>query len=186
MAQPSQTFFDEATNAVRGCWALITGKRNASAWFDFSQRGLVGSFVAVLIAMLLAGFGPMLLGIPVRAGAPTQSIIVNAILFAAQAGMAWIVLRQMGRQDGFVPYLVATNWVTLVSGVLLLISLFFGELGLIVLLAVVIVAILTFVNIGRFIVTLSAIQIGLLFVSQAVGVFLALGIVAIFLPVPTV
>jgi len=184
LAQPDQTFIEEAMAAVRGCWALVTGKRNASAYFDFSRRGLVGSLIAVLAAMLLAGFGPMLVGIPVPAGAPTQSIVVNAALFVAQAATAWLVLRQMGRQDGFVPYLVASNWVTLVSGILLLVSTLFGELGLVVLFAIVLFALLTFINIGRFIVTLTPIQIGLLFISQAVGVFLALGIVALLLPPP--
>jgi hypothetical protein len=88
----------------------------------------------------------------------------------------------MGRQDGFIPYLVASNWVTLFSAVLLLISTLFGEAGIVLLLGIAIVALLTFINIGRFIVTLTPLQIGLLFVSQAVGVFLALGIVALFLP----
>lgn len=186
MAQPNQTFFDEAVSAARGCWALVTGRPDAASWFDFSPRGLVGSLAAVLLALLVAGFGPMLLGVPVPAGAPTQSIVMNGALFIAQAGMAWIVLRQMGRQDGFIPYLVASNWVTLLSGILLLFSLIFGEAGLVVLLAIVIVALLTFINIGRFIVTLKAMQIVLLFISQAVGVFLALGVLALILPMPPV
>lgn len=186
MPQPHQTFVDEALNAARGFVALVAGKRDASTFFDFSLRGLVGSLIAVLVAMLVAGFGPMLMGVPVPPGAPTQSIVVNAFLFAAQAGMAWIVLRQMGRQDGFVPYLVASNWVTLASGLLLLVSTAFGEVGLVLLLGIVVIALLTFINIGRFIVTLSALQIGLLFVSQAVGVFLALGLVALFLPAPPI
>ena len=186
MAQPNSPFFDEAANAIRGCIALVTGKREASSYFDFSQRGLIGSLIAVLAAMLLAGFGPLVLGISMPPGTATQSIIVNAVLFVAQALMAMIVLRQMGRQDGFIPYLVASNWVTLMSAVLLLISTLFGEAGLVILLAVAIVALLTFVNIGRFIVTLPPLQIALLFVSQAVGVFLALGLVALFLPPPAV
>ncbi len=184
MAQPNQTFIEEALNAARGCWALVVGRRDAPTWFDFSLRGLASSIIAVLLALLIAGFGPMLLGIPVPAGAPTQSIFMNGALFVAQAAMAWIVLRQMGRPDGFVPYLVASNWVTLVSGVLLLFSLLLGEAGLAVLLAIVIVALMTFINIGRFIVTLKAGQIVLLFISQAVGVFLALGVLALILPVP--
>ncbi|WEJ32650.1 hypothetical protein [Devosia sp. SD17-2] len=184
MAQPTQTFADEVQNAIRGFVALVTGKRDAAAYFDFSPKGLVGSLIAVLIAVMLAGFGPMLLGAPVPAGAPTQSIIINGVLFAAQAGMAWIVLRQMRRQDGFVPYLVASNWVTLASGLLLLISTLFGEVGIVMLLGIVVIALLTFINIGRFIVTLSPLQIGLLFISQTVGVFLALGIVALVLPPP--
>ena len=184
MAQPNSPFFDEAANAIRGCIALITGKRDSSAFFDFSQRGLVGSLIAAVVAIMLAAFGPLVLGINLPPGTATQSVVVNGVLFLAQAGMAYIVLRQMGRQDGFIPYLVASNWVTLVSSVLLLISTLFGQAGIILLLGIAIVALLTFVNIGRFIVTLAPLQIALLFVSQAVGVVLALGIVSLFLPAP--
>jgi len=184
LAQPNSPFFDEAANAIRGCIALITGKRDSSAFFDFSQRGLVGSLIAAVVAIMLAAFGPLVLGINLPPGTATQSVVVNGVLFLAQAGMAYIVLRQMGRQDGFIPYLVASNWVTLVSSVLLLISTLFGQAGIILLLGIAIVALLTFVNIGRFIVTLAPLQIALLFVSQAVGVVLALGIVSLFLPAP--
>lgn len=169
---------------MRGCVALVTGNRQAASHFDFSQRGLVGSLIAAVIGIALAGFGPFLIGVPLPAGAATQSIVVNALLFAAQAGTAFVALRQMGRQDGFVPYLVASNWVTLASAVLLLASTLLGPLGLVILLGVVVVALVTFVNIGRFIVTLTPVQIGLLFLSQAVGVFLALAIVAVMLPPP--
>ncbi|KKB76658.1 hypothetical protein VW35_18025 [Devosia soli] len=184
MAQPNSPFFDEAANAIRGCVALITGKRDSSTFFDFSQRGLVGSLIAALVAILLAAFGPLVLGLALPPGTATQSVVVNGVLFLTQAGMAYIVLRQMGRQDGFIPYLVASNWVTLFSAVLLLISTVFGPVGMVLLLGIAVIALLTFINIGRFIVTLAPMQIALLFVSQAVGVFLALGLIAIFLPAP--
>lgn len=186
MAQPTQPYLDELMSALRGCWALVMGRRDASSYFDFSQRGLVGSLIAVLLAMLLAGFGPLALGVPAPAGAATQSIVVNLVLFVAQAAMAWLVLRQIGRQDGFLPYLVASNWVTFVSSVLLVISVGFGSAGLVMLAVVAIFALVTFINIGRLIVTLAPLQIGILFLSQAVGVFLALGIVAVLLPPPVV
>jgi hypothetical protein len=186
LAQPNSPYFEEAASAIRGCIALITAKRDAAAYFDFSQRGLVGSLIAALIAVMLAAFAPLVFGFDLPPGTATQSALVNGVLFVAQAAMAYIVLRQMGRQDGFVPYLVASNWVTLVSSILLLISTLFGEAGLVILLAIAIVALLTFINIGRFIVTLAPLQIALLFVSQAVGVFVALGLVAVFLPAPAI
>lgn len=184
MAKTTATFFEELMAAVQGCLALVTGKRDAPSFFDFSQRGLIGSLIAVILGIALAGFGPVLVGVPLPSGAATQSIIVNAVLFVAQAGTAFIALRQMGRQDGFLPYLVASNWVTLVSAVLLLLSTLLGPLGLIILVAVVIVAIATFINIGRLIVTLTPLQIGILFISQAVGVFVALAIVAVIIGPP--
>lgn len=186
MANPTTTFLDELTAAARGCIALLLGRREASSYFDFSQRGLVGSLIATLIAIGLAGFGPMLTGVPLPPGAATQSIIVNAALFLAQAATAFVALRQMGRQDGFIPYLVASNWVTLASALLLLLSIVLGPAGIVILVLVVILALATFINIGRFIVTLTGLQIGILFISQAVGVFLALAVVAVILGPPAV
>ncbi len=184
MSQPNSSFVEEIKAAVRGCIALVMGRRDAPSYFDFSQRGLVGSLLAVVIAIALAGFGPLLAGARLPAGAATQSVVVNAVLFGAQALTAWIALRQMRRGDGFAPYLVASNWVTFTTAVLLLLSTFLGPLGIIILVVVVVIAIMTFINIGRFVVTLAPLQIGLLFLSQAVGVFLALGVVAIMLPPP--
>ena len=184
MAQKTATFLDEANAAMRGCFALVTGNRQASTFFDFSQRGLVGSLIAVLIAVVIGGFSPMLIGAPLPAGAATQSVLVNVVLYAAQAGTAFIALRQMARQDGFLPYLVASNWVTLLSALMLLVSTLLGPAGVVVLVLLVVVAIATFINVGRFIVTLTPLQIGILFLSQAVGVFIALAIVSVIIGPP--
>jgi len=184
LAQTTATFLDECKSAALGCVALVTGKRDAPSYFDFSQRGLVGSLIAVVLGIALAGFGPTLLGVPLPKGAATQSIVVNVVLFLAQAATAYLALRQMKRADGYVPYLVASNWITLMSAVLLLLSTLLGPLGIIVLIGVVVVAIATFINIGRLIVTLTPLQIGILFISQAVGVFIALAIIAVVLGPP--
>lgn len=184
MAQPTQTFLDELMAAARGCVALLTGRRNAPDYFDFSQRGLVGSLIAVLLAVALAGFGPMLSGIAVPPGSSTQAILVNLLLYIAQGGTAFVALRQMGRSDGFVPYLVASNWVTLATAVLMLLSAVLGPLGSLLLILVVILAVASFINIGRFVVTLKPLQIGILFLSQAVGVFLALVVVSLVMGMP--
>ena len=68
MAQPTTTFLDEMMAAARGCVALLVGNRQAPSYFDFSQRGLVGSLIATLIAIALAGFGPLLTGVSLPAG----------------------------------------------------------------------------------------------------------------------
>jgi len=184
------SFKDELTAAMRGCYALVLGRREAPSYFDLTRRGLAGSFIAVAMAMTLAGFGPMLLGISLPPGSATQSVLINIVLFIAQAGTAYIALRQMGRQDSYVPYLVASNWITLVSAILAILSTLLGPLGPIMMFAIIVVALSSFINIGRFIVTLAPLQIGILFISQAVGVFLALGILAMLigaeLPPPAV
>ncbi|MNW20340.1 hypothetical protein D3C71_2207020 [compost metagenome] len=64
---------------------------------------------------------------------------------------------------------------------MLLLSTLLGAAGIIILGLVVIMALATFINIGRFIVTLTPLQIGILFISQAVGVFLALAVVAVLI-----
>jgi hypothetical protein len=183
LAHPPAPFLEELVSALRGCLALLTGQRDASTYFDFSRRGLVGSLIGAILAIGLAGFGPMIFGLMPPPGAATQSVVINSVLFVAQAGTAFLALRQMGRQDGFVPYMVASNWVTLLSALLLLASTLLGGLAFAIMIFVVIVAIVTFVNIGRFIVTLTPIQIGILFLSQAVGVFISMAIIG-FLLVP--
>lgn len=167
--------------ALRGCLALLIGDRQAPTYFDFSQRGLLGSLIATVLGIGIAAFGPVLLGTSPAEGSASQTVIINLALFLVQAGMAWVALRQMGRQDGFVPYLVATNWVTFASALLLLVSAILGPLGGILLIVVVILAIASFVNIGRFVVTLAPLQIAMLFVVEAVGVFLAFGILVVML-----
>lgn len=184
MARPTTTFLDEIVLAFRGCYALLIGNRQAPSYFDFSQKGLVGSLIGVLLAIALSAFGPRLVGLSMPPGLATQSVVVNVAMFLAQAGTAFLALRQMGRQDGFLPYLVASNWITLVTGVLLFLSQVLGGLGIVIILLIVVLAVASFVNIGRYIVTLTWVQIALLFVSQLVGVLLAAAIVAMVVGLP--
>lgn len=178
------TFLHEAMAATRGCFALLTGRRDAPSYFDFSQRGLVGSLIAVVIAIALAGFAPMFFGVAMPAGAATHSVILNVALFAAQAGAAYLALRQMGRQDGFVPFMVTYNWITLISALLMLLSSLMGPAGLALLILVTVMVIAGFINIGRLVVTLTGLQIGLLFVAQTVGVCVAIIVVGTLFGAP--
>ena len=47
-------FVDKALSAGRGVLALVVGDRKAPQYFDLSQRGLVGSFIALLAVTLLS------------------------------------------------------------------------------------------------------------------------------------
>ena len=169
MTQKSSTFLDELANAARGCFALLTGKREAATYFDFSQRGLAGSFIAFLLASALGAFGPQLLGAPVAAGAATQGLTLGAILFVIQIGVSYLVLRQMGRLDGFMPFLVADNWATFFTSIVSLILVRFGGPSDMVILVIGIVVIVVEINIARLIVTLSASQIAIFIVAQLVA-----------------
>lgn len=109
------TFFQEARDAAQGVWALVFGRHDSAQYFDFSQRGLVGSFIALILAVALQAFGPH----PVdMAAAPVMSLSVVLVALAVQAaqyGVIFLVLRQLGRADSFVPFVVVQNWATLVQ-----------------------------------------------------------------------
>ncbi|KKC38212.1 hypothetical protein WH87_11510 [Devosia epidermidihirudinis] len=128
MANTTTSFLDEFVSAARGCFALLVGNRQASSYFDFRQTGLVGSFIALMIGLAVQAFGPQLLGHPSPKGIASGLLILSALVLAVQFGAAWLVLRWMGRSDGFVPFIVAQNWVALFQSILAVaIIVFIGE-----------------------------------------------------------
>lgn len=170
--------------AGRGVLALVMGDRKAAGYFDFSERGLVGSFIAFLA---VAGFNaalPGLLGAEGPTASAFRSIVMIAVLFAFQIGFSAIVLRQLKRLDGLVPYIVADNWatffITLASSVLAI----FGMTGDVALIVVGILVIIVEINIARLIVTLSPLQIAMFLIAQLVGVSIGLIVVGLLLPLP--
>lgn len=182
MAQQS-TFIEELMAAGRGVFGLLIGNRKAGTYFDFSQRGLVGSFIAFLAITGLNAVLPMVLGIK-ESGGLARSILMIAILFVFQLGFSAIVLRQLKRMDGLVPYLVADNWatffLTLISGALAAA----GIDGDPVLIVLAIVVIVIEVNIARLIVMLSPLQIAMFLIAQLVGVSIGLAIIGFTFPLP--
>ncbi|MEO8757615.1 MAG: hypothetical protein ABI398_07670 [Devosia sp.] len=182
MAQQS-TFIEELMAAGRGVFGLLIGNRKAGTYFDFSQRGLVGSFIAFLAITGLNAVLPMVLGIK-ESGGLARSILMIAMLFVFQLGFSAIVLRQLKRLDGLVPYLVADNWatffLTLISGALAAA----GINGDPVLIVLAIVVIVIEVNIARLIVMLSPLQIAMFLIAQLVGVSIGLAIIGLTFPLP--
>jgi hypothetical protein len=174
LAQPTTSFRDELASAGRGCFALLTGNRQAASFFDFSQRGLVGSFIAFLLANAVTAFGPQLLGLGLEPGLATRGLMMNGVLFVLQMALAYIVLRQLGRTDGFVPFLVADNWTTFFTAFLSLVLLVLGDGGGIAFFAVIVVVIIIDINIARLIVTLAPMQIAMFIVAQLVGASIGL------------
>jgi hypothetical protein len=176
------TLFEEMRAAARGLVALITGDRKAATYFDFSQRGLAGSFIAFLAITGLNATLPVVVGFSGPAASISRSVLMVAILFALQIGFSAIVLRQLGRLDGMVPYLVADNWatffVTLGSTALALVG-FSGDISLI---AIGVLVIVIEINIARLIVTLSPLQIAMFLVAQLVGVSIGLLLIGVMFP----
>lgn len=183
MAQPTTTLFDELKSAARGCLALLLGDRQSATHFDFSLRGLVGSFIAFLLITAATAFlVPLLLGGGSPPGEATRGVVSTLLLLAVKDGASWLFLRQNGRLDGFVPLLVADNWVNVFGAILgTILAVVVGPSD-IVLLGMGLVVIIVEVNIARLIVTLTPWQIAIFIVIQlvasSVGVILlfALGI----------
>lgn len=174
MPQSNSTFFEEALDAARGTWALVFGRPDAARYFDFSQRGLVGSFIALVLAVTISVYGPMLFGAPTVPGAATGAMLLSALVFALQIGAAYLVLQTMGRLDGLVPYLVADNWVNFfVSAVGAVSVVLLGGSGF-VMIIVGVAAIIIEVNIARRIVTLAPMQIAIFIIAQMAASFVGL------------
>lgn len=174
------TFLTEASSAARGSLALLVGNRQASSFFDFRQSGLVGSFIALLIGLAVQAFGPHLIGHG-PSGAVSAALILAGVVLAFQFGAAWLVLRMLGRTDGFVPFVVAWNWVSFFQSLLaVIIFAVFGEpfaidasgemaqltSGSIPFLLLGLAAIVIWVNIARLIITLRPRDVVAFVVSQ--------------------
>ncbi|MCS6761383.1 MAG: hypothetical protein MO846_04920 [Candidatus Devosia symbiotica] len=110
MAQSTPTFLEEMITAAQGSFALLTGNRKAPTYFDFSQRGLVGSFIALVIGLTVQAFGPRLLGIPDGPSVASSVVMLSAMVVAIQIGVAYVVLRMLGHTDSFLPFVVVQNW----------------------------------------------------------------------------
>lgn len=168
--------------AGRGVIGLLTGDRQAGSYFDLSQRGLAGSFIALLLIVTVSSVLPVVLGIEPFSIA--EQFILNVIAYGLEIGFTVVVLRQNGRMDGFVPYVIVSNWVSFFVG---LVSVAIAAAGIengftqIILL---VAATFLLVNVCRIIVTLAPLQIAMLLVAQLVALALFFGIAALLFPLP--
>jgi len=167
--------------AARGFGALITGNRQAASYFDFSRRGLIGSLIALLLACTVTAFGPQFLG-TVTPGAAPRALLLDGMFYLLQIAVGYLVLRQLKREDGFVPFLVADNWATFFTSILSLIVMTMGLPADIAVLAVGLLVLLVEINIARLIVTLSPLQIAMFIVAQLVGSAVGLMILIALMP----
>ena len=177
------SIIDEMVAAARGCALLLVGNREAPRHFDFSRRGLIGSFIALLAATAFSAYFPALLGMGPR-DSITRGLLMSALLFALQIGFSAIVLRQIKRLDGLTPYLVADNWATfflsLITTFLALVG-FGGDFAMVVTGLVVLVI---EINIARLVVTLTPLQIAMFLIAQVVGVSIGLIVLGAMVPLP--
>lgn len=182
LAQQS-TFIEEMMAAGRGVIALLTGDRNAGSYFDLSQRGLLGSFIALLLVTALNAVLPFILGVG-ESGGMARGILMVVILFGLQIAFSAIVLRQLKRLDGLVPYVVADNWATFFLTLISTALVAAGVANDFTLIVLGIVVIIVEVNIARLIVTLSPLQIAMFLIAQLVGVSIGLALIGFAFPIP--
>jgi hypothetical protein len=175
-------FVDEALSAGRGVLALVVGDRKAPQYFDLSQRGLVGSFIALLAVTLLSVALPAVLPLGGADYSIARSAAISVLLFALQLGFAAIVLRQLKRMDGLQPYVIADNWASVYISLGQLVLTLGGVQGDFAFFALAILVLVVEINIARLIVTLSALQIAMFMVAQLVGVSIALLFISPLMP----
>lgn len=178
------TLFEEMLLAGRGVLALIMGRRDASRYFDLTLRGLVGSFIAFIVATTANAYLPWFLGMTSEDAHPSQALLIVSNLYLLQIGFSALVLNQIKRLDGLVPYLVADNWATFfITGlsIILAVAGFGSDLTLIM---IGILVIITEINVARLIVTLTPLQIAMFLIAQLVGVTAGLMVIGMIFPLP--
>jgi len=178
----SNDIWNEVASAARGVAALVIGDRRAGSYFDFSDRGLVGSFIAFLVIALINTGAPLLLGIPGASGTVFRAVVTVVIVLGLQIGAAAIVLRQLKRSDALVPYIVADNWATFFLTIATTVLGLVGVGGELLLVATGIVIIIVMVNIARLILTLTVWQIVTFLVVQLISGIVALMVLTVIFP----
>lgn len=172
------------TAAARGIAAITVGDRRAPSFFDFSARGLAGSFIAFLVATSLSAYLPLFTGDDEPALPSSLLVLIAAIPFLLQLGCTALVLRQLNRLDRFVPYLVADNWTSFyMTAVLILLSLM-GSSSRLSLLLIGVPLFVIEINIARLVVGLRPWQIAMLLVARLVGAAIGLVLIEMIVPLP--
>lgn len=182
MPERSNDIWNEVASAARGVAALVIGDRRAASYFDFSDRGLVGSFIAFLVVALINTAVPLVLGIPGMSGTVFRAIATVIIVLALQIGAAAIVLRQLKRPDALVPYVVTDNWATFFLTIATTALGLTGIGGELLMVVTGIVIIIIMVNIARLILTLTAWQIVTFLVAQLISGIVALMLLTLIFP----
>lgn len=111
MSRTPPSLATEAHRAALGTGALIFGWRDAPYYFEETERGLAGSFIALILANLML---TLFLGIGTTAtgtgpSAATQ-IFVSGFLVAMRYGTIRLVLALLGALGAFRAAMIAANW----------------------------------------------------------------------------
>jgi len=115
VAERGSTLLEEAGRAVGGMLRLVLGRRDAISRFDFSQRGLAGSFIALIVAFVvftaITGMGAAVR----QTMSPTGQLFIIGTLVAARFVALRISLPRLDALHAFRPVMVASNWVNAIA-----------------------------------------------------------------------
>jgi hypothetical protein len=178
------TFIEELMAAGRGVFGILLGDKQAPAYFDFTQRGLVGSFIGFIIITAVNLYLPLFMGTGLARGEITEGALQIAIGYALQLGASIIALRQLKRLDGLLPYVIADNWGSFYVTLIYVAVTAAGVTGLPVMVIFAIAIITLEINNARIVLTLAPIQVAIFVVARLVGAALAFGVIALLFPVP--
>lgn len=178
------SLFDEMMAAARGTLGLLMGDRRAPGLYDFSLRGLAGSFIVLIVAVAANAYMPALSGEVQQGVHPWQAVAMIALVYALQVGLVAALLNQLGRLDGLMPYIVADNWATFFITIVTTLLAVVGIQGELAILAVGIVVLIIEINIARLVVTLAPVQVVMFLVAQLVGGVLRLMLLGLIIPPP--
>ncbi|MCF6343458.1 MAG: hypothetical protein L3J15_02110 [Devosiaceae bacterium] len=120
------TFIDEMILAARGVFAITIGNRDSAKYFNLTNFGLTGATIALVLSFAISIFVPEFLGIKNNGLLPFQSLIFIGVVSLFQVGAAAVILYQLNRFDGFVPYLVVDFWSTFFITILTLVPVVFN------------------------------------------------------------
>lgn len=168
MAQPT-TFIEEFVSAARGVLALIVGDRQAARHFDLGPRGLLGALIAFLGTNAVMAYAPMLFRPDSQTAGIGAGLLASLALAAIPVAFAALVLRQVKRMDGFVPFLVADFWANSILSIGMALVLLLGFPFELTVIALGIMVLVVEVNIARLIVTLPPLQVAMFVVAQFAG-----------------
>lgn len=190
MSERQANLLEEMMAAGRGIIAVLIGDKRAAGYFDFSLRGLIGSFIAVLAVTALAGYLPIFVAKPSQDETlvPVALVILSDVVtLAAQIAAVAILMRQLRRLDLLVPFLVVNNWWTS-AFTLLLVALLAAGVSVpfstpMIFYPWLIVNLIIVINIGRLILHLPRAQIALLILATAAG-FLVGSLASLWLILP--
>jgi hypothetical protein len=117
---------DEVTRSLRGTAALLNRRPDGLRSFDFSEAGFWHSFVAILLTLpafvvtLALERRRLGLALPGRSLVDDNALLALVALahvaafLALPVAMVWIV-RRLELQRRYVPFVIVTNWISVVG-----------------------------------------------------------------------